>query len=62
MRSNEDTFPPKHRQAFKGLGGELFNELSHRRRSKVLGSRANEHGMRLAQARDLHLPKSIGRL
>ena len=32
-------------QAFKGLGGELFNELNYRRRSKVLGSRANEHEM-----------------
>ena len=38
----------KHLQAFKSLGGELFNELNHRRRSKVLGSRANEHEMSLA--------------
>ena len=38
----------KHLQAFEGVGGDLFNELNHRRRSKVLGSHANEHGMSLA--------------
>ena len=52
----------KHLQAFKGLGGELFNELNHHRRSKVLGSHANEHEMSLAEARDPPLPKSIGGL
>ena len=52
----------KHLQAFKGLGGELFNELNHRRRSKVLGSRAKEHEMSLASARDPLVPKCIGGL
>ena len=53
---------PNHRQAFKGLGDELFIDLSHNRTSKVMGSLANERGVSLEQAREQLLPKSIGRL
>ena len=52
----------KHLQAFKSLGGEIFNELNHHRWSRALGSHAKRHGMSLAWARDPLVPKCIGGL